>query len=123
MPASIALIGIGMPISPVEHTRTSSTATPSPSAVSEHMRSASFRPVSPVAAFAFPEFRTTADARPLTRCRFEICTGAACARFVVNTPAAATGWSSWVATIARSGAPDSLIPHASPPATNPGTRA
>jgi hypothetical protein len=80
-----------MPISPVEHTSTSSAATPRPSAVSEHMRSASLRPGSPVAAFAFPEFNTTADARPLARWRFEICTGAACARFVVKTPAAATG--------------------------------
>ena len=48
-----------------------------------------------------------------------ICTGAACARFVVNTPAATTGARSSVATIARSGAPDSLMPHASPAAHEP----
>src|SRR5436190_21030758 len=84
------------------------------------MRTASRLPGSPVAALAFPEFNTTAAARPFPRCRREICTGAACARFVVNTPAAATATRSSVATIARSGAPVGLIPHASPPATNPG---
>ena len=37
----------------------------------------------------------------------------------MNTPVAATGAWSVVATIARSGAPDGLMPLASPPASNP----
>ena len=38
-----------------------------------------------------------------------------------DTPAALTARPSSVATSARSGSPDGLIPHAIPPATNPGT--
>ena len=67
MPTSSASMGIGIPMRPVEHTSTSSGATPSPSAVSSHMRAASRRPGSPVAAFALPELDTTAAARPLAR--------------------------------------------------------
>ena len=63
----------------------------------------------------------TAAAWPSARCRRLICTGAAATRLLVNTPAAVTGAPSAVATIARSGAPDSLIPDARPPAANPGT--
>ncbi len=48
-----------------------------------------------------------------------ICTGAAATRLEVNTPVAATGAWSVVATIARSGAPDGLMPLARPPASNP----
>jgi len=40
---------------------------------------------------------------------------------LVNTPAAVTGAPSTVATIERSGAPDSLMPDARPLALNPGT--
>ena len=46
-------------------------------------------------------------------------TGAATTRFWVNTPAAATGAPSAVATRARSASPDALMPQATPPATNP----
>src|SRR3954452_4745112 len=104
---------------PVEQTSTCSAATPSPSPVSAAMRRASVRPRSPVAALALPDDSTTAAARPSARWSRLICTGAAQARLVVNTPAAGTAVRSSVATIARSGAPDSLIPHAAPPATNP----
>ena len=41
MPASIGAIGIGIPIRPVEQTRTSAGASPRPAAVSAHMRRAS----------------------------------------------------------------------------------
>src|SRR3954451_12827225 len=104
---------------PVEQTSTCSAATPSPSPVSAAMRRASVRPRSPVAAFALPDDSTTAAARPSVRCSRLICTGAAQARLVVNTPAAGAAVRSSVATIARSGAPDSLMPHAAPPAANP----
>ena len=119
MPDSTGAIGIGIPMRPVEHTSTSVVAQPTASAVSSHMRSASARPCSPVAALALPELSTTAAARPSARWRRLICTGAAATRLVVNTPAAATGARSTVATIARSGAPDALMPQASPPASNP----
>ena len=53
---------------PVEHTSTSAVAQPRPAAVSSHMRNASRRPCSPVAALALPELSTTAAARPSARC-------------------------------------------------------
>ena len=121
MPDSTGSIGMGMPMRPVWHTSTSVVAQPTACAVSSHMRSASARPCSPVAALALPELSTTAAARPSARCRRLICTGAAATRLVVNTPAAVTGAPSAVATIARSGAPDGLMPDASPPASNPWT--
>ncbi len=114
-------MGIGMPMRPVWQTSTSVVAQPSACAVSSHMRSASARPGSPVAALALPELRITAAARPSARCRRLICTGAAATRLLVNTPAAVTGAPSTVATIDRSGLPDSLMPDARPPALNPGT--
>ena len=119
-PTSSASIGIGMPMRPVEHTSTSAVSAPRPPAASSHMRCASRRPGSPVAALALPELNTTAAAVPSARWRREICTGAAWARLVVNTPAAVTAARSSVATSARSAAPDGLIPHARPPATKPG---
>ncbi len=106
---------------PVWHTSTSVVAQPSAWAVSSHMRSASARPCSPVAALALPELRITAAARPSARWRRLICTGAAATRLLVNTPAAVTGAPSTVATIERSGSPDSLMPDARPPALKPGT--
>ena len=76
-------------------------------------RSASASPVAPVAALALPLLRTTAAARPPVAARWArlTSTGAALARFVVNTPAAATGRPSAVATRARSGSPLALMPH------------
>lgn len=62
MPDSTAANGRGMPIRPVEHTRTSSGRQPIPSATTAHMRSACSRPAAPVAAFALPLLITTADA-------------------------------------------------------------
>ncbi len=62
MPASSAAIGNGMPIRPVEQTNTSAVSHPSAAAVISHMRRASARPGSPVAAFALPELNTTAAA-------------------------------------------------------------
>ncbi len=56
-PDSIGAIGMGMPMSPVWHTSTSVVAQPTAWAVSSHIRSASARPCSPVAALALPELR------------------------------------------------------------------
>ena len=69
-------------------------------------------PSSPVAALALPLLRTTAVAWPSVAsrwCRLTT-TGAAARRLVVNTPAAATGAPSAVATTARSGSPGSFTP-------------
>ncbi len=120
MPASTGAMGSGIPIRPVWHTRISDGSTPNPSATSAHMRSAPATPAAPVAALALPLESTTAAARPPVRARWArlTCTGAAAARFAVNTPAAGTG-PDVAATSARSGAPDALIPHATPAATNP----
>ena len=67
MPASMGAMGSGTPMRPVEHTSTSSGAHPRLSAVSSHIRRASRRPFSPVAALAFPELSTTAAARPFPK--------------------------------------------------------
>jgi hypothetical protein len=91
IPTSMGSIGNGTPINPVEHTSTSWGEHPRLSAVTSHIRRASCRPGSPVAALALPELRTTAAARPSTRCSELTWTGAACTRFVVNMAAAGTG--------------------------------
>ena len=62
MPDSMGSIGSGMPMRPVEHTRTLSARQPRCSAASSVIRSASRRPGSPVAALALPLFSTTAQA-------------------------------------------------------------
>ena len=61
-PCSIASIGSGMPMSPVEQTRTADGSHPRRSPTSSHVRSAWRRPASPVAAFALPLLRITAAA-------------------------------------------------------------
>src|SRR5437588_596135 len=79
-------------------------------------------PARATASFALVDVGMIARAArpPLARWRRDTWTGAACARLVVKTPAAAIDAASPVATSARSGSPDGLIPHASPQATNPG---
>ena len=69
-----------------------------------------------MAAFAQPALMTTARARPPARCSRDTSTGAAWARFVVNTPAAAQAWSA--TTRARS-RPCALMPLATAAARNP----
>src|SRR5690349_24312382 len=106
---------------PVEQTSTSSGEHPRAPAATVHIRSASARPDSPVAALAHPLLRITAAARPDVARRWALLTwtGAAVALLVVNTAAAETGCPSSVATRARSRAPDGLMPHATPAATKP----
>ncbi len=123
MAGMILSMGSGKPMRPVEQTRTSCGEQPSASAVRAHIVSASVLPAAPVAALALPLFRTTAAARPpvVARCSRLTSTGGAVIRLEVNTPAAVTGEPSAVATMARSSAPDALIPQAIPAATKPGT--
>src|SRR5918998_4155882 len=108
-------------MSPVEHTSTASRPQPSSAATAAHIRSASSSPCLPVPALALPLLSTTAAARPRVAARWRLLTvtGAATTRFWVNTPAAATGAPSSVATSARSAAPSCLMPQATPAATNP----
>src|SRR5204862_8237978 len=104
----------------VEQTRTSSGVQPRALAASSQVRSVTASPPAPVAALALPELRTTAAAwAEASRCRRDTKTGAAATRLVVNTPAAGTGRPSLVATTARSGRPDGLIPAWPPAAENP----
>ena len=114
-------MGSGIPISPVEHTSTSSGRHPIPAATAAQVASASARPRAPVAALALPLLSTTAAARPpvAARCARLTSTGAAVALFRVNTATAVTGRPSSVATRARSSSPPALIPQATPEATNP----
>src|SRR6187551_1003508 len=75
-------------------------------------------PSMPVHAFAQPLFTTIALARPddTDRLRRDTVTGAACARLMVNTPAAEAVVSE---TISARSSPDALIPHDTPAARNP----
>ncbi len=121
MPDSMGSIGSGIPMSPVEQTRTCSAGTPRPEATREHIRSASARPRSPVAALAFPLLTITPDARWPLAARWPrlTWTGAAAARLVVKVAAVGTAVPPSVASRARSMAPLTLIPDARPEATNP----
>ena len=105
MPVSIDGIGMGIPMSPVEQTRTSLGGHPSSDAASSHIRPASCRPGSPVAALALPLLRMTAAARPpvSARCCRETTTGAAVILLVVKTAAVDTATRSALATSGQVG--------------------
>src|SRR5688572_4275371 len=84
------------------------------------MRRACARPSVPVHAFAQPLLTTTALATPpvFSRCSFETVTGAACARFTVNSAAAEAGASA--ARTARSSADaEALMPECTAADLNP----
>src|SRR2546423_8625120 len=72
----------GTPITPVEHTNTSSALQPSFLAVSVTVRSAAAGPTAPAAQLAFPALTTTARRRPFQARKWalEISTGAATTR-------------------------------------------
>ncbi len=78
----------GTPITPVEATKTSSGAAPRTWATMSALPRATSMPGCPVAAFALPEFKTTARARPFAATSRETATGAAAKLFFVKTPAA-----------------------------------
>ena len=121
MPVSSGAIGIGMPMRPVEHTSTSvgvDTRGPSRGQLAHAPRVGAARLAGRGVGVAGAEHDRGGAAvgevraadlhrRRLREIRGEHARGRAPAR------------RSSVATIARSGAPDSLIPHASPPASNP----
>src|SRR5580698_10955830 len=92
-----------------------------PCATNWHSCMAESRPGPPVAALALPDVRITPAANPDVFSRWArlTCTGAAAARFEVNTPAAGTAFPSAVATTATSGTPLALMPADPPAATNP----
>ena len=108
----------GTPMTPVEHSSTSSASHPSSRATSSAVERATSQPGAPVEALALPELSTTARARPSATCSRETCTGAAQNLFCVKV-AAQTHVSS-AATKARSrrlGSP--LNPAAMPAARTP----
>ena len=116
IPSRTLSMGRGTPMTPVEATTTSSAAQPKASAVRAAISRASARPASPVAAFAQPAFTTTARARPERRCSRDTSTGAAQARFWVNTAAAEQVRS---ATISARSSRSGLIPAATAAARKP----
>ena len=92
-PRSTFSSGSGTPMTPVDRTSTSSGRRPS--ALRRLRRRAPPRRrcrASPVAAFATPEFTTTACGSASSRCRRETVTGAACTRFVVQTAPPTAAW-------------------------------
>src|SRR5262245_28444870 len=106
-------------MTPVEATSTCSARQPTRRAVSVVMSRAICSPSSPVHALAQPLLTTMARTVPPDRPRWSIetSTGAACARLVVKTAAAAAGVSD--TTSARSSALVALIPALIPAARNP----
>ena len=116
-PATTLLSGSGVPITPVDRTSTSSVARSSRRAASAAVAYASSRPRSPVAAFATPEFVSTACGCASSRCSLQSTTGAASTRFAVNIPAPVAGTSE--RTSERSRRSFLRIPQCTPLATNP----
>ena len=80
------------PMTPVEHTTTSSASIPRSLAQAFASRRA-FSGPSGAQALAFPELMITALARPFSRCAFVTWMGAAWTRFLVYTAAALQGTS------------------------------
>ena len=87
------VIGIGRPITPVEHTPICERLRPSGTATASHIALASSMPCTPVQALALPEFAMIARSSPLRRWDCETRTGAAFTRLVVKVPAEAQGFS------------------------------
>ncbi len=107
-------------MTPVDATRTISSAIPSSVEAARETVSASKRPSAPVAALATPLLAITACATPERIRSMPSRTGAALKQFVVNTPAAVAGRVEKMS--ARSLSPFGLIPVWIPFARNPGTR-
>ena len=111
-------IGIGTPITPVEATATRSSRTPAAIAAAPCIRAASSSPRLPVAAFALPEFTTTAPSASRRQRERHSSTGAAGAPERVKR-AALTASGSEQASSPRSGSPDGLMPAVTPAARKP----
>jgi hypothetical protein len=119
MPRATCSIGSLTPMTPVDATSTAVGSIDRALAVSKVISDACDIPSVPVQAFAHPLLTTIAEIRPADACMCsrETRTGAACARFVVNTAAAVDGESDTIT--ARSSLPFALMPHATPAARNP----
>src|SRR5256884_3160233 len=107
------------PIRPVAHGATSAGWHPSRRAARAVETSAVRSPSAPVHAFAFPACTRTPASRPPATRRRAVCTGAAGARFTVNTPAAVAGGS---AAMRATSGPLVFIPQRTPGKRKPGTR-
>ena len=117
--SAIAFTSRGLPITPVEATRTSSERTPNCFAARSAVLRASFSPAVPVQALAHPAFAIIALALPFWICSWVRITGAAFTLFVVNTPAAVASFSEKIS--AKSRALPFLSPTATADALNPWT--
>ena len=100
-PARRRARGTWTPIRPVAQGRTAAGATPRSRAASAVDSAAVRSPSAPVQALAFPAWTRTAAARPAATRRRASCTGAAGARFVVNTPATLAGSSAAISATSR----------------------
>ena len=92
-PSSTFSTGSFWPMTPVEHTNTSSSPRPSSFSASVSTVLASLMPCSPVAALALPLLMTTARALPFFRISRSRMTGAAQNLLVVNMAAQEAGCS------------------------------
>src|SRR5512144_3269729 len=109
--ATIFSTGSGTPMTPVEETRSESPGSPrARHAAAEDALTAS-RPTA-LHALALPLLTTMPRRERRDRSPFPHATGAATTRFLVNTTSETQGAS--LTTMARSGRPDFLIPHAAP---------
>ena len=95
-------------MTPVEATRTRSSAIPSSLEAARETDSVSAKPSGPVAAFAIPLLATMACANPVRILSMSRRTGAALKQLVVKTPAAFAGRVEKI--MARSRQPFALIP-------------
>jgi hypothetical protein len=118
MPRITACIGSGTPITPVEATATWASETPATIAPAPCILAALSRPGRPVAAFALPEFTTTARRSSIWLRWVVSRTGAASVPELVKR-AALTVRSARQTSSPRSRAPLGLIPDATPAARNP----
>jgi hypothetical protein len=116
--ASMRSIGSGTPMTPVDITSTSVSATPSSAAVAEASRAVCSSPCG-VHTLALPALITIARARPSAACRSVSRQEGALTRLVVVTTAVEASAS--VATSARSSRPEGFTPLATPPARTPPT--
>ena len=114
-------IGSGTPITPVEATATRSSWTPDAIAAAPCIRAASSSPRFPVAAFALPEFTTTARIASSRQRAWHSSTGAASTPERVKRAALTVSGSEQTSS-ARSGSPDGLMPAGTPAARKPAAR-
>ena len=123
MPSATLAIGSSSPIRPVEQTRKASFGAPTAAAESRAIAAASASPWAAVQALALPLLPTMP--RILSADTASTCwqnrTGAAFTSLVVNTPAAAHGWSATTSVRSRRSAPLLRMSQPAAPTRKPGT--